>query len=351
MAGRFVLNPAVGFLQDIENALNDMRLTDLQDGPTTLVSHGGKFLKVKVDETGFEFAASSGGISDGDTLTTGLTFPNTGLHLLDTDASHDLIVKPGSNLTADRTLTITTGDSDRTVTISGNADISGTNTGDQTSVSGNAGTATTLQTSRKINGVGFDGSADIAVTEILLAKQALGSPALSSDLLFPFPISSASGNLGNQQLHLIATYIPVACTVTGVKWFQVTQGNYTANNYNGVGLYSYSGGNLTLVASSTDDGNIWKAAAGLGSKAFSSTYNASAGIYFVGLLYSRSAQTTAPAILKSSSTGMWSAANDMDFTNSAKLFGNISSQTSLPASPTMSGVTGISSFNYWLQLY
>lgn len=49
-----------------------------------------------------------------------MTFSNTGLHILDTNASHDLIIKPGSNLTADRTFTLTTGDSDRTLTLSGN---------------------------------------------------------------------------------------------------------------------------------------------------------------------------------------------------------------------------------------
>lgn len=41
---------------------------------------------------------------------------------------------------------------------------SGTNTGDQTSVSGNAGTATALQTARTINGTSFDGTANITVT-------------------------------------------------------------------------------------------------------------------------------------------------------------------------------------------
>jgi hypothetical protein len=56
-------------------------------------------------------------------IPTVLTVPNTGLHLLDTNASHDLIIKPGSDITADRTLTFTTGDSDRTVTISGNPTI------------------------------------------------------------------------------------------------------------------------------------------------------------------------------------------------------------------------------------
>lgn len=50
-------------------------------------------------------SANSLALSGGD-----LTLPNTGLHLLDTNASHDLIIAPGSDLTADRTLTITTGD-------------------------------------------------------------------------------------------------------------------------------------------------------------------------------------------------------------------------------------------------
>lgn len=48
-------------------------------------------------------------------ITTEITIPNTGLHILDTNASHDLIIKPGSNITADRTLTLTTGDTDMIV--------------------------------------------------------------------------------------------------------------------------------------------------------------------------------------------------------------------------------------------
>jgi hypothetical protein len=45
--------------------------------------------------------------------------------------------------------------------------LSGTNTGDQTSVTGNAGTATALQTARLINGVSFNGTADIKVSSPL----------------------------------------------------------------------------------------------------------------------------------------------------------------------------------------
>ena len=53
-------------------------------------------------------------------IETTLTVPNTGLHILDTDSSHDLIIKPGSDLSADKTLTITTGDADRTLTLNEN---------------------------------------------------------------------------------------------------------------------------------------------------------------------------------------------------------------------------------------
>lgn len=57
------------------------------------------------------------------TAVNSITINTSGLHLLDTDASHDLIITVGSNLTADRTLTITTGDAGRTLTISGDATI------------------------------------------------------------------------------------------------------------------------------------------------------------------------------------------------------------------------------------
>ena len=59
-------------------------------------------------------------------ITTDITIPNTGLHVLDTNSSHDLIFKPGSDITADRTLTVTTGDADRTLTLSGSLTITDT---------------------------------------------------------------------------------------------------------------------------------------------------------------------------------------------------------------------------------
>lgn len=67
-----------------------------------------------------------------------------------------------ASLTADRTFTLP--DNTGTLVIGGgtcSGTSSGTNTGDQTSVSGNAGTATILQNTRTIGGSNFNGSADV----------------------------------------------------------------------------------------------------------------------------------------------------------------------------------------------
>jgi len=50
----------------------------------------------------------------------GVSLGNEGLQLLDTGADNFLIIKPGSDLSANRILTITTGDAARTITLSGN---------------------------------------------------------------------------------------------------------------------------------------------------------------------------------------------------------------------------------------
>jgi len=47
-------------------------------------------------------------------------FPATGIPVYDTNSSHILYLKAGSDITANKNLTFTTGDSDRTITLSGN---------------------------------------------------------------------------------------------------------------------------------------------------------------------------------------------------------------------------------------
>lgn len=74
-----------------------------------------------IDDLLFESAQTpgSGDVSFEDVTVNGtLTVANEGIHIEDTDASHDLVIKAGSNLTADRILTVTTGDAARTLDIS-----------------------------------------------------------------------------------------------------------------------------------------------------------------------------------------------------------------------------------------
>lgn len=92
--------------------------------------------------------------------------------LADGGLVHPLNLSFGETLTAARNLSFVVGDADRTLTFTANASIGGTNTGDQTSVTGNAGTATALQNPRTIGGVSFDGTANIVPQTIESANEA-----------------------------------------------------------------------------------------------------------------------------------------------------------------------------------
>ena len=73
--------------------------------------------------------------------------------------------------------------------------LSGSNTGDQTSVTGNAGTATKLATARNINGVAFDGTANITVADStkVPTTRTVNGKALSANIT----LAKADVGLGN----------------------------------------------------------------------------------------------------------------------------------------------------------
>lgn len=68
----------------------------------------------------------------------------------------------------------------------GNGSATGTNTGDQTTISGNAGTATALQNARTINGVSFNGTANISIPIIgyTLDVQAITSSPTDAQTIY-----------------------------------------------------------------------------------------------------------------------------------------------------------------------
>jgi hypothetical protein len=185
--------------------------------------------------------------------------------------------------------------------------------------------------------------------ETIKAYQALGSLTKAQTVGLGIDRITTTGTMSPGILSLTAVYLKKPSTITGVRWFQTVQGNYTADDYNGVGLYSYSGGTLTLEASSTDDGDIWKGGNDTWqNKDFSAPYEASAGIYYVGLLLNRSAHVTLPGIgvTASSRTGT----PPFDFTDSAFIHATKSSQTSLPA--TLSASTAsVANIQRYVALY
>lgn len=187
--------------------------------------------------------------------------------------------------------------------------------------------------------------------DFILACQALGSDIKACSIGLTLNDIAIGVGTTSQTLALTAVYIKRSTTITGVRWFQTVQGVYTASDYNGVGLYSISGGNLNLVASSTNDGNIWKASVNTWqTKAFSSTYVAPAGIYYIAILYCSSAQTTAPTI-GSNTTAASTAVYGSVFSNSHRLTALINTQTSLGASYNASASFTWTSNQRYLELY
>lgn len=212
------------------------------------------------------------------------------------------------------------------------------------------GSAATITTARNINGQSFNGSADITTSELILAYSAGGSPILGESLNFPLFTCNTSTVLVDNTVRFQSVYLPKAATLTGVRVYVRVQGSYTADNNNRIGLYTYSGGTLTLVASSTNSGTLWTSGANaFQTIAFSSTYAASAGLYFVGLLYNQSAQTTAPALAGGTALNNV-AMTTMLGTNSIKFLGTLAAQNDLPSSQASSGITGMTA-SYWVALY
>jgi len=174
--------------------------------------------------------------------------------------------------------------------------------------------------------------------QVLTGYQTLGS-SFKSILMSNPSISNITQSIGltTQQFRGVAVYVPIAQIITGVKWFQIIQGNFTSTGYNGVALFTYSGGTITRVALSNDSEATWETATTntWGSVAFATPYSASEGLYYIGLLYCGGA--TAPSI-GGTVNASTSTVNTGDFTNSAKLSFTLNVQTTIPSSLSLSGV-------------
>lgn len=160
---------------------------------------GGSNTQVQFNDSG-SFGGDAGLVYNKTTNT--LTIASGGLTLSSSPVNKVTITPPATG----STLTIQDG---FTLTVSANANVSGTNTGDQTTVSGNAGTATALATARNINGVAFDGTANITVTA---AAGTLSGSTLASGVT-----TSSLTSFGNSPLFVTPT-LGVATATSVNKW-------------------------------------------------------------------------------------------------------------------------------------
>lgn len=168
----------------------------------------------------------------------------------------------------------------------------------------------------------------------LKAFQALGSEIKALSIQSTSFARTANTLLVSQTVLFVAVYLANKSTITGACYDQNIIIVYTGNNYNGVGLYTYSGGTLTLVASSTNDANFWLNNQ-FQKKAFSSTYDAEPGVYYLGFLYCASSGS-APGL-----NGLPTPSSTLDFTNSAKSACSLSGQTALPSSLNINTTTAV----------
>ena len=133
-----------------------------------------------------------------------------------------------------------------TGTVTG-SNLSGTNTGDQTNVSGNAGTATKLATARAINGVSFDGTANITVPA---AAGTLTGSTLASGVTASSLTSAAGGTFGTAAFTAATAYDPAgaaaAITLAGLG------GVPTSRTVNGHALSS----NVSVTAGDVGLGSV-----------------------------------------------------------------------------------------------
>jgi len=142
---------------------NRALISDANGVPTHATTTATEIAYVNGVTSAIQTQLNSKAASGANTDITSVLLNQTGL-VVKGASSNALIIKPNETLSADRTLNIIVNDANRTITVPADATISGTNTGDQTTVSGNAGTATALQNTRTIWGQNFNGTANITGT-------------------------------------------------------------------------------------------------------------------------------------------------------------------------------------------
>jgi hypothetical protein len=194
-------------------------------------------------------------------------------------------------------------------------------------------------------------SANTNSTQIVNAKyssfnsntQYLLKTISSSVVAKPWEITWSSGSTATTlETGVIYTLmmepIPEGTVVTGVGYCESIAGVFTGNNFNGVALFKVVGdGTYTRVAISANDETVLKYSNVMVKVPFTAPVTLTEGLYLAALMYSTSAQTTAPTIYANSvQSTNYKIYNN---TSVARIFGCIDAQTSMPSSLTVTAMT------------
>lgn len=174
--------------------------------------------------------------------------------------------------------------------------------------------------------------------------QKIYSKLSSSIKVWPLNLSTPAGQQGTvtspllaQSLYLVAVYIPRSITINGTIWLKRTNPTTVGSSgCNRVGLYTYSAGTLTMVATSSNNSTIWTQGSldTVITASFTSPYVASRGTHYIAF---ESNFGSGPSVM--TYTQILTAANlwTLDFTNSAKLVCRVANSSSnFPSSIAMS---------------
>jgi hypothetical protein len=169
------------------------------------------------------------------------------------------------------------------------------------STTGNAATATKLAAPANINGVGFDGSAPIAVPALgAFAPTDYGYIAWSGDPIKSYGITTT---LVAGEAYLTLLPIRQAVTITNVIFAINTAGATLTSGQNFAGLFDFSG---NLLSATADQSTAWQSA-GVKVMALTVAQSVAAGLYYVGWF---STGTTLPKLFyDASANGSVGAAN------------------------------------------
>jgi hypothetical protein len=112
--------------------------------------------------------------------------------------------------------------------------------------------------------------------------------------------STFSSSLNSGLMQMTSIYVHKPMIVSGVGYMLATPGSYTASDYNGIGIYSFDKitKTYTLIASTPNDGNIWKVSSDTYfTKNLTTPVTLNKGTYFIAYLYNRSSFVNNPSLL------------------------------------------------------